>query len=144
MSLIVNVIHAIAFVLLICAAILAVARMALGPSSLDRCIAMDVLMAICVATTGCVIVMRGTSTALPVLVVLSILGFTGPVAIARLISSRSAQVRDLRRGSKRGASNPPTRATPALHAAAMTSPTQHSWDDSEDSDDEDTSGRGQR
>ena len=64
-------------VLLVAAAALTVARMARGPSSLDRVVAADVLVAI----------------TLPVMLVLSLLGFAGAVSIARFVAERDLAVR---------------------------------------------------
>lgn len=76
-------------------AVLTLYRMAKGPSSLDRSIAADIIIAILISATGLFAVVTKQTTAMPVLVVLSLLGFTAAVAMARLISNRSAQVREL-------------------------------------------------
>lgn len=77
------------------ATVLTLFRMAKGPSSLDRSIAADVIIATLIAATGLFAVLTKQTTVMPVLVVLSLLGFTAAVAMARLISNRSAQVREL-------------------------------------------------
>lgn len=112
-----HIIVAFALTLLLASALLALSRMAKGPTSLDRSIASDVFTSITIAATGAYIVLTDSTSALPILVVLSLLGFTGPVALARLISNRSAQVRALR--------------------AAADAP---SWDDSEDAPEDEENG----
>lgn len=72
------------------AAVFAVIRMSRGPSILDRVVASDVLIAIVIA--GLVIeevINRHTST-LPVILVLSLVGFAGAVSVARLVAAREA------------------------------------------------------
>nr|WP_300336659.1 monovalent cation/H+ antiporter complex subunit F [Actinomyces sp.] len=147
MTMLIGAAHALTLVLLVVAAAMALARMAMGPSSLDRSIATDLLTAVTVAGTGLYVVVSGSTTALPVLVVLSLIGFTGPVAIARLISSRSAQVRDLRRsktgaGAGSQAQGPLERSADAAQACAAVRPeAEQTWDDAEDDEDADTEGR---
>ena len=58
-------------------------RVIRGPSILDRIVATDVLLAIIVATIAGLAAFRRDATALPALVVLSVLGFTGTVSVAR-------------------------------------------------------------
>jgi multicomponent Na+:H+ antiporter subunit F len=73
------------------AALLAVAgsltlvRIIRGPSTLDRMVATDVLLAITVAAISAEAAYTRDGTALPVLVVLSILGFTSSVGVARFV-----------------------------------------------------------
>jgi multicomponent Na+:H+ antiporter subunit F len=73
------------------AALLAVAgsltlvRIVRGPSTLDRMVATDVLLAITVAAIAAEAAYTRDGTALPVLVVLSILGFTSSVGVARFV-----------------------------------------------------------
>lgn len=94
MSVAITVLHALSTLLLGVAAALALTRMAKGPTSLDRSIAADVMIAILVAGTGLFAIISKLDTMLPVLLVLSLLGFTSAVSMARLISSRSSQVRE--------------------------------------------------
>ncbi|MFC4060573.1 monovalent cation/H+ antiporter complex subunit F [Planomonospora corallina] len=69
--------------LLAVAGMLTLARIVHGPSVLDRIVATDVLLAVIVATIAADAAYSRDATALPVLVVLSILGFTGAVSVAR-------------------------------------------------------------
>jgi len=61
-------------------------RIVRGPSTLDRMVATDVLLAITVAAIAAVAAVNRDGTVLPVLVVLSILGFTGSVGVARFVA----------------------------------------------------------
>lgn len=75
-------------VLLVVAAALTVARMARGPSSLDRVVAADVLVAVVIAALAAEAIVNDHSTTLPVMLVLSLLGFAGAVSIARFVADR--------------------------------------------------------
>ncbi|EEP74080.1 hypothetical protein MCAG_04407 [Micromonospora sp. ATCC 39149] len=70
-------------VLLSVTALLALARMYRGPSLLDRVIASDVLLNTMVGAVGTEAAINRHATTLPVLVVLSLLGFVGAVALVR-------------------------------------------------------------
>ena len=65
------------------AALLLVVRMALGPTMLDRAVAFDVLMAVVICGLSLEAAVHRHTTTLPILVVLSLLGFVGSVSIAR-------------------------------------------------------------
>ena len=84
---------AIGGVLLVVAASLTVARMARGPSSLDRVVAADVLVAVVIAVMAAEAVLNDHATTLPVMLVLSLLGFAGAVSIARFVAERDRAVR---------------------------------------------------
>ncbi|MFC8849905.1 MULTISPECIES: monovalent cation/H+ antiporter complex subunit F [unclassified Micromonospora] len=70
-------------VLLSVTALLALARMYRGPSLLDRVIAADVLLNTMTGAVGAEAAVNRHATTLPVLVVLSLLGFVGAVALVR-------------------------------------------------------------
>ncbi|MFC8617369.1 monovalent cation/H+ antiporter complex subunit F [Micromonospora purpureochromogenes] len=70
-------------VLLSVTALLALARIYRGPSLLDRVIAADLLLAIMLGGVGAEAAVNRHATTLPVLVVLSLLGFVGSVALVR-------------------------------------------------------------
>ncbi|MDH6460480.1 monovalent cation/H+ antiporter complex subunit F [Micromonospora sp. A200] len=70
-------------VLLSVTALLALARIYRGPSLLDRVIAADLLLAIMLGAVGAEAAINRHATTLPVLVVLSLLGFVGSVALVR-------------------------------------------------------------
>lgn len=65
------------------AAALTIYRMTAGPTMLDRVIAMDVLVAIVVCGLGVEAAFNRHATTLPILVVLSLVGFVGSVSVAR-------------------------------------------------------------
>lgn len=101
MSLATNLVHLVTLVVLAGAALLALFRMAQGPTSLDRSIASDVIIAVLIAGIGLYSIHYDDDLGLPILVVLSLLGFTAAVAMARLISNRSDQIRSLREARHR-------------------------------------------
>jgi multicomponent Na+:H+ antiporter subunit F len=86
------------------AAALTVARMSRGPSSLDRVVAADVLIAVVIAALALEAIVNDHGTTLPVMLVLSLLGFAGSVSIARFVADRDKAIRwDVERAE------PPTR-----------------------------------
>ncbi|TDB75260.1 monovalent cation/H+ antiporter complex subunit F [Micromonospora sp. KC723] len=70
-------------VLLSVTALLALARMYRGPSLLDRVIAADLLLATMIGAVGAEAAVNRHATSLPVLVVVSLLGFVSSVALVR-------------------------------------------------------------
>jgi multicomponent Na+:H+ antiporter subunit F len=80
-------------VMLSIAAALTVFRMSRGPSSLDRVVAADVLVAVVIATAALDAIINDHSTTLPVMLVLSLLGFAGSVSIARFVADRDKATR---------------------------------------------------
>ncbi|MBB5789418.1 monovalent cation/H+ antiporter complex subunit F [Jiangella mangrovi] len=64
-------------------AVLVLIRMAAGPTMLNRVVAMDVLIAVVVAGLGLEAALNRHATTLPILVVLSLVGFVGSVSVAR-------------------------------------------------------------
>ena len=96
MNLAISIVHGASLVLLLAAAGFAIFRMAVGPTSLDRSVASDVMIAVLIAGTGLYTVVSGYEFGMPVLLVLSLLGFTAAVGMARLISNRSDHIRTLR------------------------------------------------
>jgi multicomponent Na+:H+ antiporter subunit F len=79
--------------MLFIAAVLTVIRMSRGPSSLDRVVAADVLIAVVIATAALDAILNDHSTTLPVMLVLSLLGFAGSVSIARFVADRDKATR---------------------------------------------------
>lgn len=76
-------------VLIVCGALLGVAvlllviRIGLGPTMLDRMVALDVLVAVVICGLALEAAVHRHTTTLPILVVLSLLGFVGSVSVAR-------------------------------------------------------------
>lgn len=73
-------------VLLFAAAVMALIRIIVGPKTLDRMIGVDLLVTTIVGAIGLEAVYHRHSTTLPVLVVLTLVGFVGSVAVARFSS----------------------------------------------------------
>ena len=93
MMLATQLILSIAAVVLIVTAMIGVNRIAVGPSQLDRSIAADLIVAVVVAALGLWTVWTDLSTELLNLVLLSMLGFTSAVSVARMVSDRMASRR---------------------------------------------------
>jgi multicomponent Na+:H+ antiporter subunit F len=70
---------------------LTLVRIIRGPSILDRAVATDVLLAIVVAAIATETAYSRDATALPVLVVLAVLGFVGSVSVARFAAQRNTK-----------------------------------------------------
>ncbi len=70
------------------AAALAVVRIVRSTSLLDRVVAADVLLAVIVGAVGAEAAINRHATTLPILVVLSILGFVGSVGVVRFAAPR--------------------------------------------------------
>ncbi|MET7970728.1 monovalent cation/H+ antiporter complex subunit F [Micromonospora sp. NPDC005305] len=70
-------------VLLSVTALLALARIYRGPSLLDRVVGADLLLSTMLGAVGAEAAVNGHATTLPVLVVLSLLGFVGSVSLVR-------------------------------------------------------------
>lgn len=70
-------------VLLSVTALLALARIYRGPSLLDRVVGADLLLSTMLGAVGAEAAVNRHATTLPVLVVLSLLGFVGSVAMVR-------------------------------------------------------------
>lgn len=73
------------------AAVLALVRMAIGPTMLNRAVAMDVLAATIVAGLAIEAAYNRHSTTLPILVVVSLIGFVGSVSISRFAARESQE-----------------------------------------------------
>ncbi|WP_091101544.1 monovalent cation/H+ antiporter complex subunit F [Nonomuraea pusilla] len=82
-------VYLVVLALLACAAAAALYRVGRGPSMLDRAVALDVLTALAMCGVGAAAVAADDYAALPVLLVLSLLGFAGSVSLARFFSRRS-------------------------------------------------------
>ena len=79
------VVAAIAHTLLGSGALLALVRLARGPSLLDRVVATDTLLVIIAASLAVHAALNRDATVVPVLVVVSLLAFVGSVSIARYV-----------------------------------------------------------
>ncbi|MEV4343037.1 monovalent cation/H+ antiporter complex subunit F [Actinoplanes sp. NPDC049596] len=81
---------------------LALIRVVRGPSVLDRIVATDVLLAVIVMAIAAEAAFSRDATGLPILVVLSILGFTGAVSVARFTSAGASSPGDAAQASPGG------------------------------------------
>jgi multicomponent Na+:H+ antiporter subunit F len=80
-----SVVAVIAYALLGGGALLALVRLALGPSLLDRVVATDTLLVIISAGLAVYAALARDPTVVPVLVVVALLAFVGSVSIARYV-----------------------------------------------------------
>ncbi len=80
-----TVVLVLAYALLGGGALLAVVRLARGPSLLDRVVASDVLLVIVAAGLAVHAALLRDPTLVPVLVVVSLLAFVGSVSVARYV-----------------------------------------------------------
>jgi multicomponent Na+:H+ antiporter subunit F len=78
-----TVVLTICVIMLGVSALLLVTRISLGPTMLDRVVALDVLVAVVICGLALEAAINRHTTTLPILVVLSLLGFVGPVSVAR-------------------------------------------------------------
>ena len=100
MTLATEVVLSVAAIVLFASALIGVNRIAAGPTQLDRSIAADLIVAVVVAVLGLWTVWSDLSTQVLVLVLLSMLGFTSAVSIARMMSDRLASVRRFTSGKR--------------------------------------------
>jgi multicomponent Na+:H+ antiporter subunit F len=63
--------------------LLLIIRVVAGPTMLDRVVALDVLVAVVICGLAIEAAVNRHTTTLPILVVLSLLGFVGSVSVAR-------------------------------------------------------------
>jgi multicomponent Na+:H+ antiporter subunit F len=73
----------IALAMLFVAAACVVARMTIGPTLLDRAVALDVFVAIGICALAVEAAINRHTDTLPILLVLTLLGFVGSVSVAR-------------------------------------------------------------
>ena len=78
-----SVVAVVVSVLLLSAAVLTTVRMLRGPSTLDRVVATDVLVAIAMCGIAAYSAFSGDSSVLAAVVALTLLGFVGSVAVVR-------------------------------------------------------------
>lgn len=83
-----NIILGIALGLLFAAGGLALVRVALGPTNLDRALCLDVIIVIVTGILATQIVRSDDPASLPILVVFSLTGFVGSVSVARFMGRR--------------------------------------------------------
>lgn len=99
----VDVLVALSVVVLVASALLALWRLARGPTGLDRGVASDVLIAVLIGGISAHAITMGSPVALMVILVLSLVGFTGAVGLARLITGTSVRERRFMEAEARAA-----------------------------------------
>lgn len=82
------VIIVVAVVFLCGAAVMTLFRMARGPSTLDRVVAADVIIAVVIAALAMEAGLNHHTTTIPIMLVLSLLGFAGSLSMARFVADR--------------------------------------------------------
>lgn len=70
------------------AALLAIIRMVMGPSILDRAVASDVLLSEVLCIMGAEAVINENTTMLPVMLVIAATGVLGTIAVSRFVARR--------------------------------------------------------
>ncbi|WP_018500179.1 monovalent cation/H+ antiporter complex subunit F [Parafrankia discariae] len=81
-------VYTITFVLLAVAGLLTLARALVGPTNLDRIVALDVLVILIVAGVTVEIGMRREGWNIALVAVVALLGFLGSLTAARLVERR--------------------------------------------------------
>ncbi|MGW0481925.1 monovalent cation/H+ antiporter complex subunit F [Nonomuraea sp. NPDC003214] len=82
-------VYLVTLALLACGAAAALYRVARGPSMLDRAVSLDVLTSLAMCGLGAFAAVTDDYSDVPILLVLSLLGFVGSVSIARFFPGRS-------------------------------------------------------
>jgi multicomponent Na+:H+ antiporter subunit F len=119
-----SVVAALAYALLGGGALLALVRLARGPSLLDRVVATDTLLVVIACGLAVYAALERDPTVVPVLVVVSLLAFVGSVSVARYVGgmplrsegSEDVGQHDAQHDGK-GAALPPAARTRAGRAA---------------------------
>lgn len=70
------------------AAALAIIRMVIGPSILDRAVASDVLLTEALCVMGAEAVINGHTDTLPIMLMIAATGILGTLAVARFVARR--------------------------------------------------------
>ncbi|MBM9460165.1 cation:proton antiporter [Nocardioides sp. zg-536] len=78
-----SIVLAISVAMLAVAAVATVARMTIGPTMLDRAVALDVFVAIAICGLAIEAAINRHTFTVPILLVLTLLGFVGSVSVAR-------------------------------------------------------------
>lgn len=89
-----TIVLAAALTMLGAAAALVVVRLFRGPSNLDRIVAAEILLVIVIAGVALESARQRTTTYLPLLMILGLVGFVGGVAVTRFLSRDSDDLDD--------------------------------------------------
>jgi multicomponent Na+:H+ antiporter subunit F len=88
----VEILYAVAGVLIGAGALLALYRVVRGPSILDRMIASDVLLTTLILVAGADMVINGHTRSIPLMLVLAAIAIFATVAVARYVSKQDKAV----------------------------------------------------
>lgn len=88
-----NVLLFIIYVVFAVAALLALVRIVIGPSILDRAVASDVLLTEVLCILGADMVINHHTRTLPILLIIAAVGVFGSIAIARFVARKDNQPR---------------------------------------------------
>jgi multicomponent Na+:H+ antiporter subunit F len=80
----------VAGAMLFIAALLALARVVMGPTMLDRVMAMEVLVAVLVGGIAIEAAYNQHTTTIPILLALAMLGFVGATSVARFAAEETS------------------------------------------------------
>lgn len=108
--------------LLAAGALLAVVRMERGPSMLDRSVAFDVLTTALVGAIAVEAALSRRTESVPILVVLSMVGFIGSVAIARFAAAEPPKGRQPDGTGPDGTGGPSGKDAPGQNAPGQEAP----------------------
>ena len=92
-----TIVLALALAMLGAAGALVLVRLFRGPSNLDRIVAAEILLVIVIAGVALESARQRTTTYLPLLMVLGLVGFVGGVAVTRFLSRDSDEPDDVQR-----------------------------------------------
>ena len=87
------VVYVIAIVMLLLAVLIAMVRLAKGPTNADRILAADVIVVGVVCALAVIVVATRSTSSLPILAALSLIGFLGAVSVARFLVDRDGSGR---------------------------------------------------
>jgi multicomponent Na+:H+ antiporter subunit F len=121
--------------MLVAAVVLVVRRVEAGPSILDRVVALDVMVSSLLAAFALYTAWFDRRDLLPVMVVLSLVGFVGSVSVARFATAESEEERRIltaeevaRMGTRQGSSMERPATAPGAAGEAGTAPTRDEGD----------------
>lgn len=88
-----TIVYTLSGAMLVIAVLLAIWRLILGPTNVDRILASDVTVVTVIGGVALTIVMARSISALPILLALSLIGFVGAVSVARFLVDRRGRER---------------------------------------------------
>jgi len=90
---VITVLVVVVFVVFAVAAFIALARIVIGPSILDRAVAADVLLTEVICILGAEMVINHHTRTLPVLLIIAAVGVFGSISIARFVARKDTTPR---------------------------------------------------